>query len=663
MESFALPSADVVLEDAVFRSGRFSDSYSQREDPLGESAHVFLAGNGLPERWHGVDSFHIGELGFGVGRNFLLSWDLFRRTAAPTSRLHYISFEAYPLTPEELERFWIGFPALLPLARELIAALPRRIAGFHRLMLDGGRLSLTLIYGDARTTLPQLVGQLDAWFLDGFAPSKNPELWSPTVLREVARCSKPGATATTYSVSASLRRSLQALDCEVEQIPGYRRKRAMLKVRFARGSQSAAPIALGERTPRRVIVVGGGLAGSCAALSFARRGCAVTLLEQSDAIATGASGNAAGVFMPHLAAKPDLMTRFYLAGYHHLLRELESLKQAGAGLKFSADGVVRLATSARLQNLLGALAGLGLDPAVARTVLPAEASALVGSEVKEAGIFFSEGGWLSPPALAKANLECVARLVTLKLHTHVDRLTYRNGEWVAFAADGSLLDAAPIAVIANGYEALDIEELRWLPVEKVRGQILHLPASSLTKQLRLPVCYDGYVTPQAEGFHFVGATYSHDDDEPGERVEEQSELLRRLQASLPAFPGALEELSEEARTLAGRVAFRTMSRDRLPIAGPVPDRERFAEAYRAGGMREIPLEALRAQADRARDGFGLNVPGLYVSVGHGSRGLISCHLSAELIASHVFAETLPLPRDVVSSIFPVRYCARELKRS
>lgn len=647
IQSYSLPSAELRLDGAVAFSERFADSYSQREDPLGESEHVFLRGNGLPERWNGVAQFSIGELGFGIGRNFLLTRDLFCRTASATARLHYVAFEGYPLSPSEFELSWAGFPEWRSGVRDLIAALPKRIAGFHRIAFDEGRVLLTLVYGDAQAMLPQLVGKMDAWFLDGFAPAKNPEIWSPMVLREVARCTKPGGSCATYSAASQLRRSLEALGFVVDLAPGYGRKREMLRAQRGVGT---SPLCY----DRRAMIVGGGLAGSCAALSFARRGYEVAVIERSGQLASAASGNAAGVFMPHLAAKPDLMSCFYLAGYHLLIRELQRFAAAGASLPMGLHGVLRLATSARLRNLLTALPGLGLDESVVRAVNTVEGSLLAGRTVTEPGLFFPEGGWLNPPALVANNIRSAGERATIKLLTDVKRVESHDGMWFAHGEDGTLHAAAPIVILANGFHAVELDVAQSLPLEQVRGQILHLPATSSTRKLRLPVCYDGYVTPESEGMHFVGATYSHDDGDETERAEERADLLARLHSALPEFPGDPDEV--KSGEITGRVAFRTMSRDRLPLIGPLPDRERFAAAFRAGGLREIPPEIFTSEG-------GLTISGLYLSVGHGSRGLISCHLAGEILAAHVCEEPMPLGLEVLSSITPSRYLARELKRA
>ncbi len=200
-------------------SPRFDDPYYSLEDGLAETRHVFLQGNGLPGRFR--DGFHIAELGFGTGLNLLAALDLWR-ASGQGGVLRYTSFEAYPLPPEAMRQAQAAFPELRPLACELA---PHWRQGAMQIALPD--LSLHVIAGDARQTLPDWEGQADAWFLDGFAPARNPELWEPALLRQVARHMAPGGTAATYSAAGDVRRALAAAGLEVTRRPGYGRKRHM----------------------------------------------------------------------------------------------------------------------------------------------------------------------------------------------------------------------------------------------------------------------------------------------------------------------------------------------------------------------------------------------------------------------------------------------------
>ncbi len=203
-------------------STRFDDPYYSLEDGLAETRHVFLAGNGLPERFR--DGFHIAELGFGTGLNLLAALQMWR-TSGQTGVLHFTSFEAFPLPPGAMIRAQARFTSLAPLAEELAPhwGLPD---GF-----DLPDLRFRLIEGDARQTLRDWPMTADAWFLDGFSPAKNPELWEPALLAEVASHTAPGGSAATYTAAGHVRRALDAAGLMTERVPGFGRKRHMTVAR------------------------------------------------------------------------------------------------------------------------------------------------------------------------------------------------------------------------------------------------------------------------------------------------------------------------------------------------------------------------------------------------------------------------------------------------
>jgi len=232
---------------------------------LAQARHVFLAGNALPDRWRGRDAFTILETGFGLGLNFLAAWDALRADPRGPARLHFVSVERHPFAAADLAEALAPFEELRPLATALVAIWPPPIAGFHRLQFDGGRVQLTLLAGDARELLPQLQARADALFLDGFSPAKNPEMWSPEVVRELARLAVPGATLATWTVAGGVRTALADAGFRVEKREGFGYKREMLA--GVRDGDPAAP----ARPTRRAVIVGAGLAGTLVAERLASR--------------------------------------------------------------------------------------------------------------------------------------------------------------------------------------------------------------------------------------------------------------------------------------------------------------------------------------------------------------------------------------------------------
>ncbi|MHA6326292.1 tRNA (5-methylaminomethyl-2-thiouridine)(34)-methyltransferase MnmD [Roseivivax sp. CAU 1753] len=207
-------------------STRFDDPYYSLDDGLAETRHVFLAGNDLPARYR--DGFHIAELGFGTGLNLLAALWLWRQSGTP-GRLHFTSFEAFPISADDMIRAQAAFPVLADVARDLA---PCWQSGKTAFALPD--LAFSLILGDARQTLPRWEGAVDAWFLDGFSPAKNPELWEASLLAQVAAHTSPGGTAATYSAAGAVRRALAVGGFDVARVPGYGRKRHMTIARRPR---------------------------------------------------------------------------------------------------------------------------------------------------------------------------------------------------------------------------------------------------------------------------------------------------------------------------------------------------------------------------------------------------------------------------------------------
>jgi tRNA U34 5-methylaminomethyl-2-thiouridine-forming methyltransferase MnmC len=214
--------AELEWRDGVPVSTRFADPYYSLDDGLAETRHVFLAGNGLPDRLR--PGFHVAELGIGTGLNLLALIALVRETGRGPVR--YTGFEAFPLSTNDMRAALAAFPEVSEDAEALVTAwetgAPLRTPEVHA----------TFILGDARQTLPPWPDKADAWFLDGFAPARNPELWEPALLAEVARHTAPGGTAATYSAAGEVRRTLAAVGFAVERRPGYGRKRHMTVARL-----------------------------------------------------------------------------------------------------------------------------------------------------------------------------------------------------------------------------------------------------------------------------------------------------------------------------------------------------------------------------------------------------------------------------------------------
>ncbi|CAG8867477.1 tRNA 5-methylaminomethyl-2-thiouridine biosynthesis bifunctional protein MnmC [Pseudomonas fluorescens] len=654
MSDTTLPSYAQIDWDEHGRphSRQYDDIYFSKDQSLEETRHVFIEQNQLSQRLSALgaeDCMVIGETGFGTGLNFFCAWQLFAELAPATARLHFVSVEKYPLSRSDLQRALQLWPDLAPLTSQLLEQYVAVHPGFQQFSLAQDRVRLTLMVGDVLDQLPQLDARIDAWFLDGFAPAKNPDMWTPELFAQIARLSRPGTTLGTFTSTGWVRRSLMAAGFVMRRVPGIGKKWEVMGGVFqGEASRQSAPWYARPSLlegPREALVIGAGLAGCATAQSLASRGWHVKVLERRDAAAQEASGNPQGVLYLKLSAHGTALSQMILAGFGYTRRWLERLQ---SGLDWDACGVLQLAfddkESARQAKLAAAF-----DSSLLQNLERAQAEAIAGVRLPSGGLFYPEGGWVHPPALCQAQLQHPG--IELLTHHAVISVRKVEGGWQAW--DGErLLASAPLVVLAAAAEIRAFEPCAALPLKRIRGQITRLPATEASRALGTVVCADGYVAPPRRDEHTLGASFDfHSMDLTPTPAEHQGNLglLQDISSDLAERLGAPEL---DPALLEGRAAFRCTSPDYLPIVGPVSAPEAFAEAY----------AVLRKDARQVPDIACPWLDGLYVNSGHGSRGLITAPLSGELIAAWVTGEPLPIPRPVAEACHPNRFQLRELIR-
>lgn len=636
------------LEDGTPWSPEFGDVYFSRAGGLEETRHVFLENNDLARRWRERDRqggvFTVAELGFGTGLNFLACWQLWQQTGCRRLRLHYISCEQYPLNTADLQRALANRPELENFSAPLLESYPDHSPGYHRLLLrsrDGAsELTLDLYYGDARQQLAQQSNpeaRVDAWFLDGFSPARNPQLWQEALLERIATLSGPGTSLGSYSVTGRVVRKLRSLGFSVEKRPGFGHKRHMLHAEYS--PETAVASGAGAVTEEPVVVIGAGLAGACAAWSLARRGRQVTVLEAGNEAACGASGNPQAVLQCRLNRVPDAQWRLNTQAFLHASRFYSWLQEQGQDIDWHACGVLTLDSAyARTRRKPGPGTYDHYPRRLLRRVPAEEASRLCGTALGEGGFFLPAGGWLDPARLCRQLLSRPG--IRLQTASRVEHLAHDGDRWQLRDAAGATLASAREVVIANSHAARTFDVTAGYPLIPLRGQVSYLPASEHSGTLQCVVCARSYLIPSRDGRHCVGASY-HKNRTDTELSEEDNRQV--MDGVLPHIP-ALSDSAFRAR--AGRASVRGGSRDFMPLAGPVPDPG--AWPGRHGGARH--------------DGPGPQLPqylpGLYISAGHGSHGLGSCPLSGEHIASLVMGEASPLPANAAALLDPWRFIAR-----
>lgn len=677
-------------------SRQFNDVYFSRDDELGESQHVFLAGNQLAQRWQSAEAgrttFTIGELGFGCGLNFLQTWLLWAqhldktkqddatlnktalkqttlKQSIPHQHLHYVAFEQYPLKRADLQRIYKQWPNFSQQSALLLQQYQDHSAGCHRIVF-GDALTLDLYYGDARELLLQQAksGRLtaDAWFADGFSPAKNPELWQAELFNALAACSDTGTTLSTYSVAGAVRSALQEAGFTIAKQPGFGRKRHMLTATFA-GQKTANNSLANKKAPwfnlphqfpehdserhgeRTAIVIGAGIAGCSAAWSLARRGFAVQLFDAAEQVFAGASGNEQLALRCRLQAESSATAEFFQQGYLFARNQFAALTSMQQPL-WHPDGVVQLANAQNTRAESGyqdyKAKLLALYPEqIVRPVQQAELTGIVGCELATAeALYFPLGGWVDGQLLGPAYLQ--SPRITAHLQQAIARINKCNNEWQIFAEHDQLLASAATLILANSSAISQFEQCQSLPLLSLRGQASQVAASDASQTLRSVICGERTVFPALQNSHTLAASYASD-NHCDEIVEQESQENLQLARSCFADQAILGQ-----EIVGDRVAFRAATPDRMPLIGAVPDLPAMAQTY----------SALARDASSRFTESGAYHQGLYITAAHGSNGLSSAPLGGEILASLISEEALPVSNTVMNKLNPVRFLIRDLKR-
>ncbi|HYF22994.1 MAG TPA: FAD-dependent 5-carboxymethylaminomethyl-2-thiouridine(34) oxidoreductase MnmC [Caulobacteraceae bacterium] len=523
--------------DGSPRSGRFGDVYFSAEDGLAESRAVFLQGCALPEAWAGRRRFTVGELGFGTGLNVLALLELWRRARPPGGRLHVFSVEAFPMTREEAARAHGRWPELRDVSAPLLERWPARTPGFHRVDLPEFDATLDLAVMEAGEALARWSGRADAWFLDGFSPALNPQMWRDELLAAVAARSAPGARAATFTVAGAVRRGLQAAGFTVDKRPGFGRKRERLEAVF--------PGDPPHQTAPRVVVVGAGIAGASLARAFSTLGAEPLVLDRAGAGA-GASGNPAALVTPRLDAGGGPVADLHAQA----LERAAALYALEAPAGVIARGVTQLEQTERDARRFDRVAAQPLWPDGAMQRLDAQAaSAALGEPVGRGGLLMSQALTVRPGEILCRFLGD-AQVVS----GEVAAVEASDHGWRLLDPAGALIAEAEVVCLAAGWSP---GLAGGAPLSPVRGQ------ASWVEGVDAPpaVAWGGYAAPTGTGLLF-GSTHDRGDtgDEP--RPQDDRRNLETLAAALPARAARIDPAKVQ-----GRASVRATTPDRLPLAG------------------------------------------------------------------------------------------------
>ena len=638
----------------------FDDIYFSASDPIGESTYVFIEGNQLRQRFKSFEGkvFTVGEIGFGSGLNFLLSRKLWLELSNRGNRLHYLAFESHPLSHKQLLQFSKLWPELSNEYESLAEQFPAECSGCHRLFL-GDSVILDLHFGDATQRMTNLDHRsgVNAWYLDGFKPVNNQDLWHTPLLNELTRLSNKGTTLATYSVAGEFRRSLESTGFRCNKLPGFGKKRHMLSAIYKpdlnlnpNGTQepwNKLPLSISSDSQPKIAILGAGLAGSSLAYSLNRRGLSTTVFDSAKKIAAGASGIPQFALRPRLFQSDSALAEYCLQSYLFAIRQFTSFAKT-AGLNWNNTGVLQFDDALNRKSKFKLAKIKNLYPyAVVQFHKELEGHGFLatnGNPVLE----FSQGGWICPRKFCEFLLE--DSKAKLELNTRISKIHQTDKLWV-LSTNSQEQFAFDIVIFANSEGITEFEQTGSLPLEITAGQVSIFSAANSNMKIDKVVCGSRSLFPtmvEGKSSHLVAASYRNSSSVEQLAADDEENYI-----SVNSMLETSFQLHKESQK--SQVALRTNTPDKIPLVGQVPNLHSVCKEY-----KELSFNAKKKFSNTIQvDNY---FRGLYISAAHGSNGLATCGLSAEVISSLICNEQLPVSNRILDALNPIRFAIRNLKK-
>lgn len=620
--------ADTALEwrDGVPVAPDFDDVYYSLDGGLDETNYVFIEGIGAPEVWEGKDHFTIAETGFGTGLNFLATWQKWLKTN-PENRLTFISVEQFPLSRSALQKAHSAFPAVATQAKELRAAWPPASPGFHHRFFEGGKIELILIFGEAAKSYAKLKAKIDAWFLDGFAPAKNPAMWQEDLFMEMARLSKPGASFATFTAAGFVKRGLAAVGFEVKKTKGFGRKRERLIGRMCLDHIPRSHLPLPDwatpsaTTTGPIAVIGAGIAGRSLAAALARRGRNVTVFSDGDACASDVPS---AILAPAFQAERQPASEFIESAFCHAC-SYPGYTKAWQGDRGTLMAPQNDEDAERQQRIHNRLSWSPKD-----------------LQLSEDGLLYTRAGSLNTSKVLttiwpdeQIRTEKVQSFQMIKTGWQVETFAGKSQFSCLVIATGAgtpffIPNAPHLRMGANGGQIATIPH-------QTTGLPMHAYASA------------AYITAPENGKRTAGSTFQDALGVKPENWTANNTNLANLKSKLAEKLPFDLTLSEGIETWSG---VRATSNDYLPLVGPVPDWKAASAA----------LSPLAKNKNASLEGPMPYQGGLYLMTAFGSKGYQQAPYCAEILATIITDEALPLPYDLLEKLAPSRFLVRQIIR-
>lgn len=599
-------------------SKQFGDVYFSKDNGLLETRHVFLNGNDLTERLsqlHDYQYFCVGETGFGTGLNILTLWQLWQQVRLDNhSHLHVVSVEKFPLNKADLIRALNVWTELKPLAEKLIQQYPLPIAGCHRLSFPEERFSIDLWLGDAQDIFPTIpkTQAVNAWFLDGFAPSCNPDMWQANVLDHMVRLSDFGTTFASFSVAGILKRGLKQHGIQISRPRGFGHKREMLKAIWLNASQeetdtadskqditiqNESEIASSASVQRHIAIIGAGIAGLSSAWAFAQRGHQVTIYEQNEPL-SGASGNPLALLNPKLCPIEQAHEHLMTLSWQHALNFYPRFKA------FRPIQVQQIA-------LKNADELLGLVEQYPETVLSIPSNQHTIPESRFPSLSLNEAGAVSPHKLRDEILQHPnIRIEKAK----ISRLE-SNGSQVTLWQDQQKIAITDHAIVCCAKQSAELFE-NYPVLKPIRGQVSWVENSQRPLALDQAYSYGGYCMQLDASQLILGASFYPNRDDAEVLTEDHVHNYELIHSVFPQYAEQLPKLE----TWQGRASVRAQSLDYFPLVGKIQ-----------------------------------NLDQIYTFAGLGSKGFLFAPLCSEILAALILGELCPVPQSLLDKLNPQRF--------
>ena len=582
------------LKNNTLFSEEFDDLYSSAKGAVAECNHVFIKGNNLNERFENLgenSKFYIGEIGFGIGINFLTTCKSWLDHTKQNQVLEFYSFDKYLFRLSDFKTLNVSCPDLKEYISELERNYPRNIQGAQKISLFGGRIILNLIIGEIDNTQEyiKLMDKVDAWYLDGFSPSKNPDLWSIKLFKCIHKSCHENTTFSTYTSSGLVKNNLTESGFNHSRAMGFSDKRHMLK--------GTVDTQLKKNTSNtKVAVIGSGIAGCVLSYTLAKKGIEVDLYEKSDSICSGASSHELLVTYPRLSAHDTAFGSFTLHSYIFATNFYKQLKTD----TWKKTGVIILNHDAATEKRQSSLLEKRADGEIYRYIDPDEASEISGIDIKLNGLIYEDAGYILPEEMCKFLIE--SPKINIFTSSHIKSIK-KNREVFNLNIGKKKFEYQNVCVCA-GSETANIVDIDGISIK--RGQVTHIESLDNVSRIKLPICAKGYISPRVNNIHLVGSSYSDSEDTD---LSEEEHLYNLNNLKLV--------IDEEMNVITGQTGHRAVSKDHMPVVG----------------MKD----------------------GIYINTCHGSRASVTAPISAEIIASMIVDEAPPLMGRELESLSPERF--------